>query len=104
MSHVNISGIDKYMLAVALRSASNAPFFTGQGLPAPPLNSQKLRENIESGDLQFDYLDGYIMKVDLSGEEVDSRLYDRDNGTGALQKAVDDLRRRNSMSLEEWSD
>ncbi len=36
----------------------------------------------------FDYLDGRIMKIDLSGNELDPRLYDRDNGQGAAEKTL----------------
>lgn len=41
----------------------------------------------------FDYLRGRVMKVDLSGDEgFEERLYDRDNGQGAAQSALDDYR------------
>lgn len=40
------------------------------------------------GDLYFDYLFGRLLKVDLRTEEVDFRLYDRDNGEGAGELAV----------------
>lgn len=36
----------------------------------------------------FDHLKGRVMKVDLSGDEFDPRLYDRDNGEGAAEKAL----------------
>lgn len=36
----------------------------------------------------FDYLKGRVMKVDVAGPELDPRLYDRDNGPGAAQKAL----------------
>jgi len=36
----------------------------------------------------FDYLKGRVMKVDLSGNFLDPRLYDRDNGEGAAAAAV----------------
>ena len=41
---------------------------------------------------QFDYLHGRVLKVDLSGDEFDERLYDRDCGEGAAQRAVDSVR------------
>lgn len=41
---------------------------------------------------QFDYLHGRVLKVDLSGDEFDERLYDRDCGAGAAQRAVDSIR------------
>lgn len=36
----------------------------------------------------FDYLSGRVMKVDLSSDELDPQLYDRDNGDGAAQSAI----------------
>lgn len=36
----------------------------------------------------FDYLKGRVMKVDLSGDTLDPRLYDRDNGQGAAARAL----------------
>lgn len=41
----------------------------------------------------FDYLKGRVMKVNLdSDNEFDERLYDRDNGEGAAQRAIDSIR------------
>lgn len=40
----------------------------------------------------FDYLHGRVLKVWLKGDEFDERLYDRDNGEGAAQRAVDSVR------------
>lgn len=39
----------------------------------------------------FDYLNGRVMKVDFSGDVLDTRLYDRDNGSGAAIAAVASL-------------
>lgn len=41
----------------------------------------------------FDYLKGRVMKVNLSNpNEFDERLYDRDNGPGAAQRAIDSIK------------
>lgn len=41
----------------------------------------------------FDYLKGRVMKVDLSSNDsFEEWLYDRDNGNGAAQRAIDSLR------------
>ena len=39
----------------------------------------------------FDYLKGRVMKVELSGDELDPSLYDRDNGQGAAEAALSHL-------------
>lgn len=40
----------------------------------------------------FDYLKGRVMKIDLSGDELNPVLYDRDNGKGAAKAAIDSLK------------
>ncbi len=41
----------------------------------------------------FDYLNGRTMKVDLTSDiEFDGSLYDRDNGEGSAQMAIDKLK------------
>ena len=42
-------------------------------------------------NIYFDYLAGRVMKVDVSGPELDPRLYDRDNGLGAAEAALRSL-------------
>ena len=39
----------------------------------------------------FDYLYGKVMKIDLSSNELNPWLYDRDNGEGAAEKAIKTL-------------
>lgn len=42
----------------------------------------------------FDYLKGRVMKVDLSSSDgFEEWLYDRDNGNGAAQRAIDSLKK-----------
>lgn len=39
----------------------------------------------------FDYLKGRVMKVEINGETLDPRLYDRDNGRDAAEMVVLDI-------------
>jgi hypothetical protein len=41
--------------------------------------------------MYFDYLRGRVMKVDLSRDSLEERLYDRDNGQGAAYDAIKHL-------------
>jgi hypothetical protein len=41
--------------------------------------------------MYFDYLRGRVMKVDISGDDLDTALYNRDNGAGAAERALDHL-------------
>ncbi len=47
-----------------------------------------------SRPLEFDYLKGRVLKVDISGDTFGAWGYDRDNGEGAAHAAIERLRRR----------
>lgn len=38
--------------------------------------------------IAFDYLHGRVMKVDIGGDTLYPRLFDRDNGNGAAARAL----------------
>lgn len=40
---------------------------------------------------KFDYLFGRVMKVNLSKDEFDPYLYDRDNGDRAAERALESI-------------
>ena len=42
--------------------------------------------------LYFDYLEGHVIKCDITNDEFDERLYDRDCGEGAATKAIEYVR------------
>ncbi len=42
-------------------------------------------------DKYFDYLHGRVMKIRISGDEINTRLYNRDNGDGAAEKIIENL-------------
>lgn len=53
-----------------------------------PMTESEAQALLDSGQTYFDYLKGRVMKVDLSGDTLDPRLYDRDNGPGAAEQAI----------------
>ena len=89
---VDIKGLDKARVLKALYDHSHV-----QGLgfmhaaEEGTVTVESCAELLEKYT-QFDYLHGRVLKVDLSGDEFDERLYDRDCGEGAAQKAVDSVR------------
>ena len=42
--------------------------------------------------LYFDYVEGHVIKCDITNDEFDERLYDRDCGEGAAAKAIEYVR------------
>lgn len=84
---INISRANKAAVVAALYNASKAQ---GMGLlhfDPKPMSTQEAAELLQSYQY-FDYLKGRIMKIDLSGNWLDPRLYDRDNGEGAAARAL----------------
>jgi hypothetical protein len=76
--------------AKVLAALYNASKPLGMGFmhfdPAPMTEAEAAE--ILSEREHFDYLKGRVMKLSLSGESFDPRLYDRDNGEGAAARAV----------------
>jgi len=89
--------ISKYNKADVLRVLYNRSKVQGMGIfnaQFGDMSKEEAEAIIQSGisewavNLYFDYLFGRVMKVDLSKDELDTRLYNRDNGPGAAEKAI----------------
>lgn len=93
---VNIKGLDKAMVLVALWQHSHAQgmsFLNERMLTlseAEEMINDRIKKNVI---LYFDYVNGHIIKCDITGDEFDPRLYDRDCGPGAAQRAIDSIRK-----------
>lgn len=88
MSTISIAGLDKAEVLIALFHASQKKAL---GQVVRPLSLEKAQSLLQ-GDCYFDYLDVFVMKVDLSSDEVETWLYDRDLGAGAFEAAISELR------------
>ena len=58
-----------------------------------PMSDKEAKKILDGGQTYFDYVQGRVMKVDLSKDEFDPWLYDRDNGNGAADKVINQLRK-----------
>lgn len=102
MAMVNIKGMDKAEVLLALWQASQMQGMSFLGfLASGELTLEQAQKEIQErkhtgfdgkDSIYFDYLNGKVMKVDLGQDELDPRLYDRDNGEGAAQRAIDNLK------------
>jgi len=89
---VDIKGLDKARVLKALYDNSHAQgtaFF--QSVPSGIVTVEYC-EKLLKKTTRFDYLYGRVLKIDISGDAFDERLYDRDCGEGAAQRAVDSIR------------
>lgn len=89
---INIKGLDKAEVLAALFNGS-----TQQGMGvldergASDMTVDQAREILKTQS-DFDYLRGRVMKIDISGDKIDPRLYDRDRGQGAVEEIINSLR------------
>lgn len=90
---ISIAGLDKAAVLAALYNAAKPLGLGWMHYDPTPMSIDLAREILKSGQTYFDYLQGRVMKVDLSGDEFDSRLYDLDNGEGAAERALKPLRK-----------
>lgn len=91
-SLIDLKGLDKAAVLAALYNAAKPQGMGFLHYDPKPMDVEEAKEILSRGCFDFDYLKGRVMKVDLSGETLDPRLYDRDNGEGAAQQAIDSLR------------
>jgi hypothetical protein len=87
VSTINIAGLNKAEVLIALFHGSQK---IRLGRVVSGLSMEKA-ESLLQGDCYFDYLDGFVMKVDLSSDEVETWLYDRDLCAGAFEAAISHL-------------
>lgn len=84
---MNIANLDKAQVLAALYDNAVSG---GNGLMAydpNPMTIEQARALLER-QTSFDWLQGRVMKVDLGKDELDTFLYDRDNGDGAAARAL----------------
>lgn len=98
---IDIRDLDK---AEVLKTLYDASHHQGMGflsaVPDSVVTVEHCRDLLMSGNTYFDYLYGKVMKVDLRDDFFDERLYDRDNGPGAAQRAVNKLRKLSSVKYQ----
>lgn len=97
MGMVNIKGLDKAEVLYALWRHSHVQGLSFMGLSPEGFTLQKAHELIKerqekNARLYFDYVEGHVIKCDLSGDSFDEFLYDRDCGPGAAENAINELR------------
>lgn len=95
---IDISGLNKADVLSALYEYAK-PLGLGffEYVPGPlPENEAQRFVSQNPGYLYFDYLKGRLMKVNITGDSFEERLFDRDNGTGMAAAAIADLRAKKS--------
>ena len=90
MSEIDISKTDKAAVLMALYDNAQAQGLGALHYKPEPMTRDEAAKLLEENARQyFDYVRGRVMKVDLSGDTLSTRLYDRDNGEGAARRALE---------------
>lgn len=84
---IDIKDLDKVKVLQTLYTASKPQGMGFLHLTPEPLSDDDAKAALAVSG-RFDYLNGRVMKVNLDGDELDPRLYDRDNGLGAAEAAL----------------
>lgn len=95
---VNIKGLKKSQVLLALYDHSMSQGFGFFGVPGEPVTEEMLdeliKEKLKTGpELYFDYVLGRVIKCDITGDEFEPWLYDRDLGKGAAEEAIKQIDR-----------
>ena len=92
---MNITALNKADVFLTLFNNAKTP---GLGLIAAamfgPLSiegAEKIMQDCNE-DIYFDYVYGRVMKISLKGDDIDTRLYNLNNGENAAEKAIQKLR------------
>lgn len=86
---MDISTLNKANVLVALYNRARTQ---GMGIihyTPEDMTIDEAQELLDTGRTYFDYHKGRVMKVDLSGDELDTWLYNRDNGPEAAEIAIE---------------
>lgn len=91
---IDIANLDKASVLMALYENAHVQGLGFLHASDEPMSRDAALKLLERRTY-FDYVQGRVMKVNLTGDAFDPFLYDRDNGQGAAQRAIDTIRVKN---------
>ncbi len=87
-AEIDITGLDKKLW----ENSKPAAFFAMSGMPTPLCSDSEIDKVLSSKDCYADYLCGRVIKTSFKTNKLNPWGYDRDNGSGSMQKVVDSLK------------
>jgi hypothetical protein len=88
---ISLNGLDKAEVLAALYNGSKPQGMGFVQYDPKPMSAAEAKTLLEK-KTNFGYLKGRIMNMDLSGDYLDPLGYNRDNGEGAAEKVINELR------------
>lgn len=102
--NVSIEGLNKADVLAALYNASRPQGMGFMKYDPAPMTRSEAQKILDSGQVYFDYLRGRVMKLDLSGNDIDAWGFDRDNGHGVVARVINELREKQSVNTDAISE
>lgn len=99
MATISLKGLNKGKVLAALYNASHPQGLGILHFDPDPMTLEQA-EFLLKRQTDFDYLKGRVLKVDLSGDEFDPWLYDRDNGEGAAAAAIESCQETDNVNSD----
>lgn len=96
---IDLTGLNKAEVLAALYNASRPQGMGFLQYDPTPMATEEANQLLQ-GRTRFDYLKGRVMKIDLGGEELDPRLYNRDNGEGAAERVISALKSQDNETIK----
>ena len=89
---ISLEGLDKAVVLAALyNNAKRSHGLLGLHYLPGAMGIEVAREIIKDNKI-FNYLQGKALKVDLTGDELDTREYNEYNGEGLAEKIINSIR------------
>jgi hypothetical protein len=85
---MNIKNINKAKILSALYNHAQIQGLGRLGADNKDMSEGEAQSILDYGKTYFDYFNGRVMKIDLSGDELRTDLYNRDNGKDAAEKII----------------
>jgi len=84
----DIDGFDKVAVFRALYERAQPQGCSHLSYEPGPLRAEEARRLFDASNGIFSFVKGRLLKVDLSGADLDTAAYDRNNGPGAALAAL----------------
>lgn len=89
MSIIDIKGTDKAQVLLSLYQ--NSDYIDKRYINDRSIGLPETTKMIEEEQFYSDYLNGRVIKIDLSGDTIDTKEYDKFNGEGSAEAAINHL-------------
>lgn len=88
---MNIKGVSKAKVLLELYNNARPLGLGCLQYDSELMTEEEAQKLLESGQTYFDYVKGRVMKIDLSTDELETDLYNRDNGIGRAEEVIENF-------------